>query len=76
MRAQFTGSALAPAPTRQGHTGQQVVYTSREEMTLKAAEAIKMALDAGAARMANRTYHVQPHTGDMWHYTFPGEDGM
>ena len=48
----------------------------REEMTLKAAEAIKNALDEGAACMANRTYHVHPHTGDTWHYAFPGEDGM
>ena len=35
-----------------------------------------MALDEGAACMANRTYHVHPHTGDTWHYAFPGEDGM
>ena len=51
-------------------------YTFREEMTLKAAEAIKMAPDEAAAHMANRTYHVHPHTGDTWHYAFPGEDGM
>ena len=34
----------------------------REDMTLKAAEAIKMMPDEGAARMANRTYHMQAHT--------------
>ena len=45
-------------------------------MTLKAAEAIKMALDEGAARMANRTYHVHPYAGETWHYAFPGEEGM
>ena len=53
-----------------------MVYTFREEMTLKAAEAIKMALDEGAPCMAHRTYDVHPHTGDTWHYAFPGEDGM
>ena len=74
MRAHFMRAALTPAPTTQGHREQEVVYTFREEMTLKAAEAIKMALDEGAACMANRTYHVQPHTGDTWHYAFPGED--
>ena len=47
-----------------------------EEMTLKAAEAIKMVLDEGAACMANSTYHVHPHTGDRWHYAFLGDDGM
>ena len=73
MRAHFTRAALTPAPTTQGHRGQEVVYTFREEMTLKAAEAIKMALDERAACMAN---HVHPHTGDTWHYAFPGEDGM
>ena len=26
--------------------------------------------------MANRTYHVHPHTGDKWHYAFPGDNGM
>ena len=52
------------------------MYTFSEEMTLKAAEAIKMVLDEGAACMANRTYHVHPHTGDTWHYAFPGDDGM
>ena len=76
VRAQFTRAALSPAPTTQGHWGQEVVCTFREEMTLKAAEAIKMALDEGAACMANRTYHVLPHTGDTWHYVFPREDGM
>ena len=76
VRAQFTRAALSPAPTTQGHRGQEVVYTFREEMTLKAAEAIKMALDEGTACMANRTYHVHPHTGATWHYAFPGEDGM
>ena len=74
--AQFTRAALSPAPTTQGHRGQEVVYTFRDEMTLKAAEAIKMALDEWAACMANRTYHVQPHTADTWHYAVPGEDGM
>ena len=76
MRAQFTWAALSPAPTTQGHRGQELVYTFREEMTLKAADAIKMALDEGAACMANCTYHVPPHTGDRWHYAFLGEDGM
>ena len=66
MRAQFTRAALTPAPTTQGHRGQGLVYTFGEEMTLKAAEAIKMVLDKGAACMANRTYHVHPHTGDTW----------
>ena len=46
------------------------------EMMLKAAEAIKMALDEGAACMANPPYQVHPHTEHTWHYTFPGEDGM
>ena len=76
MRAHFTRAVLAPAPTTQGHRGQDLVYAFWEEMTLKEAEAIKMALDEGAARMANRTYPVHPHTGDTWHDTFPGEDGM
>ena len=76
VRAHFTRAALAPAPTTQGHRGQEVVYIFCEEMTLEAAEAIKMALDEGAAHMANRTYHVHPHTGDTWHYAFPGEEGM
>ena len=67
---------LAPALTTQGQRGQEVVCTFREEMTLKAAKAIKMALDEGVARMANRTYHVHPYRGDTWHYGFPGEDGM
>ena len=74
--AQFTRAALTPAPTTQGHRGQELVYTFREEMTLKAAEAIKMVLDEGTAFMANRTYHVHPHTVDTWHYAFAGEDGM
>ena len=52
------------------------MYTFGEEMTLKAAEAIKMVPDDGTACMANRTYHVHPHTGDTWQYTFPGDDGM
>ena len=43
---------------------------------LQAAEAIKIVLDEGAACMANRTYHVHPHTGDTWHYAFLGEDSM
>ena len=76
MRAQLTRAALSPAPTTQGHRGQELVYTFREQMTLKAAGAIKMALNEEAACMANRTYHVQPHTGDTWHYAFPGEDSM
>ena len=76
VRAQFTRAALTPAPTTQGHRGQELVYTFTEEMTLKAAEAIKMVLDEGTACMGNRTYHVHPHTGDTWHYAFPGEDGM
>ena len=76
MRAQFTRAALTPAPTTQGHRWQGLVYTYGEEMTLKAAEAIKMVLDEGTACMANRTYHVHPHTGDTWQYAFPGDDGM
>ena len=76
MHAQFTRAALTRAPATQGHRGQELVYTLTEEMTLKAAEAIKMVLDEGAACMANRTYHVHPHTGDTWHYAFPGDDGM
>ena len=52
------------------------MYALREEMTLKAAGAIKMALHEGAARMANRTYDVHPHTGDTWRYAFPGEHDM
>ena len=47
VRAQFTRAALTPAPTTQGHSGQELVYTFSEEMTLKAAEAIKMVLDEG-----------------------------
>ena len=74
--AHFTRAALTPAPTTQGPRGQEVVYTFREEMTLEAGEAIKMVLDEGAACMANRTYHVHPHTGDTWHYAFPGDDCM
>ena len=76
VRAQFTRAALTPAPTTQGHRGQGLVYTVGEEMTLKAAEAIKMVLDEGTACMANRTYHVHQHTGDTWQYAFPGDDGM
>ena len=76
VRAHFTRAALTPAPTTQGHWGQEVVYTFQEGITLKAAEAIKMALDEGSACMANCTYHVQPSTGDTWHYAFPGDDGM
>ena len=67
VRARFTRAALTPAPTTQGHRGQEVVYTFREEMTLKAAEAIRMALDEGAARMADRTYHVHL---DSLNFTF------
>ena len=52
------------------------MYTFQEEMSLKAAEAIKIALDEGAACMALRMYHVHPQTGNTWHYAFPGEDGM
>ena len=47
VRAHCTGATLAPAPTTQGHRGQEVVYTFQEEMTLKAAEAIKRILDGG-----------------------------
>ena len=71
MRAQFTRAALSPAPRTQGHRGQELVYTFSEEMTLKAAEAIKMVLDEGAECMANCTYHVHPDKGDTWHYAFP-----
>ena len=76
LRAQFTRAALTPAPATQGHRGQGLVYTFGEEMTLKAAEAIKMVLDEGTACPAKRTYHVHPHTGDTWQYAFPGDDGM
>ena len=76
VRAQFTRAALTPAPTSEGHRGHELVYTLSKQMTLKAAEAIRMVLDEGAACMANRTYHVHPHTGDTWHYVFPGDDGM
>ena len=76
VRAQFAKAALSRAPTTEGHRGQEVVYTFGEEITPKAAKAIKMALDEGAACMANRTYHVHHHTGETWHYAFPGEDGM
>ena len=54
MRAQFTRAALTPALLTQGHRGQGLVYTFEEEMTLKAAEAIKKVLDEGAV-------HGQPH---------------
>ena len=74
VRAHFTMAVLAPAPTTQEHRGQEVVYAFRKEMTRKAAEAIKMALDEGEALMANQEYHVHPHTRYTWHYT--GEDGM
>ena len=72
VRAQFSRAALAPAPTTQGHRGQELVYTFSEEMTLKAAEAIKMVLDEGrhpwptARTMCTRTQ------GNPWHYAFPG----
>ena len=26
--------------------------------------------------MASGTHHVQPHTSDQWHHSFPGEKGM
>ena len=67
VRTQFTRAALSPAPTTQGHRGQQLVYMFSEEVTLNAAEAIKMVLDEGAACMANRTYHVHPHTGGKYY---------
>ena len=76
MRAHFTGAMLTPAPTTQGPSAQEVVYTFREQMMLKAAEAIQTALDGGAARMANRTYRMHPHIGDAWHYRFAGDDSM
>ena len=72
VRAHFTRAVLTLAPTTQGHRGQELVYTFSEEMTRKAAEAIKMVLDEGTVCMANRTYHVHPHTGDTWHYVLPG----
>ena len=72
VRAHFTKAALAQAPTLQGQREQEVVYAFLEEMTLKATEASKMSLDEGAAHTTNHTYHVQPHTGDKWHYAFPG----
>ena len=53
-----------------------MVDTFRQEMTLKAAEAIKMALDEGAVCRAKRAYHVHPDTADTWHYAFLGEGGM
>ena len=76
VRTQFTRAALSPAPRTQGHRGKEMVYTFSEEETLQATEAIQMVLDEGAACMANRTYHVHPHTGDTRHYAFPGDDGM
>ena len=76
VRAHFTGATFAPAPTTHGHRGQEMVYTFREQMTLKAAEAFKMALGYGAVRMANRTYRMRPHGGDTWHYAFLQDDGM
>ena len=66
IRTHFTGAKLAPAPTTQGHRGQEVVYTFRAEMKLKAAETIKMTLGEGAARIANCTYHVHPHRENAW----------
>ena len=76
VRAHFTRATFVAAPTPQGHRGQVVVYTFQEEMKLQAAQAIQMTPDEGAARMANRTLHVHPHTGDTPHYAFPGEDSM
>ena len=76
VREHFTRAALAPAPTTQGHKGQEVVYAFREQMTLKAAEAVQRALDEGAASKANRTYHAHPHTGNTWYYAFFREEGM
>ena len=46
VRAYFGGATLAPAPTMQGHRGQDVVYKFWEEMTPKAAKTIKMTLEA------------------------------
>ena len=43
---------------------------------LKAAEAINMTLDEEAVHMTNGTYHVQPHTGDTWHWALPADDSM
>ena len=34
-----------------------------------------MTLEEGAARTANRTYRLHPHTGDTWHDVLPGEEG-
>ena len=59
-----------------GQRRQEVVYTFKEDMTLKAEEAIKMVLVEGPAGMAHGTYHVHLHTGDTWHFAFPGDDGM
>ena len=39
VHAQFTRAALTPAPTTQGHRGQELVYTFRGKIALKAAEA-------------------------------------
>ena len=47
MRAHFTSAELTPAATTQEHRGPEVVYTFREKMTLKAADAIKTAPDEG-----------------------------
>ena len=76
LRAHFMGANLALASTTHGHRGQEVVYTFRERMTLKAVKAIKMTSNERAARIANRTYHVHPHTGDTWHYALPVHNGM
>ena len=63
VRTPSTAAAFARAPTMQGCREQEVVYTFHEEMTLKAADAIKMTLNEDEARMGNHTYHVHPHTG-------------
>ena len=47
VRAHFSRAALTPGPITQVDRGQEVVYTFWEEMTLKAAKAIKIALDEG-----------------------------
>ena len=85
MRAQFTRAALTLAPTTEGHRGQGLVYTFGEEMTLKAAEAIKMVLDEGTR------VHGQPHVpcaptheghvairvpGGRWHGQYSATAGL
>ena len=71
----FRRAALAPERTTQGHRGQEVVYAFQKEMTLKAAEAIRMALDEGAARMAQPHIPCAPAARGHVALCIPGEGG-